>query len=319
VRILVVVKESPRGLGDDFNILNNIFKKFGHEVIRRKNSSLLWLFNIFKKQYDVCIVLERPSLRWLFGGGFRIYQPNQEWLKEKKLWISRRYDLVWCKTIEAYQQLKKFESANNAEILGFVSNNPSQTIDISKSKREFLHVVGGSNAKGTIKLIQAWKKNPNWPTLHIVTKRDFGEINEPNIQLYFGHLEEAKLEKLRMKCIFHIQPSEVEGWGHSPRISCKMGAINLITDAPPFNEFFTNEFSFLVDAYEYRTQRLGRCFTYKISSLETEVNKALKLSKSEINILSAKSQTQIENNERHFFKIFDSFLKKIEKKYDSRS
>jgi len=319
MRVIVVVKQSLRGLGDDYKIIKSIFESYGFEVIRKKNSSFLWLKNIFFKQYDICIVLERPSLRWLLGGGYRIYQPNQEWLKEKKLWISRRYDLVWCKTRESYLQLKKFNSSCNAEIIGFISNNPIHNIDISKANKEFLHIVGGSKAKGTVKLIQAWQYNPNWPILHIVSKRDFGEINEPNIKFYFGHLEENKLEKLRLNCIFHIQPSEVEGWGHSPRISCKMGAINLITNAPPFDEFFTKEFSFLIDSYEYKKQRLGRCFTYKISALENEVNNALKLSISEIKTLSKISQKQIKKNETNFFKTFETSFQKILKKHDSKS
>ena len=154
---------------------------------------------------------------------------------------------ILCKTKQAYNILTPKFPNKNIIYTGFTSIdrfNPA----IKKDYTKFIHVAGKSPWKGTLPIIKAWQRHPEWPQLTLVWRYDsFGVQLDPteiskitNIKFMNGFLTDQKLDELVNSCGIHICPSEHEGFGHYINEARGVKAVILYSDAPCMNEFFTN-------------------------------------------------------------------------------
>ena len=154
---------------------------------------------------------------------------------------------IVCKTKQAYDILTPKFPNKNIMYTGFTSIdrfNPA----IKKDYTKFIHVAGKSPWKGTLSIIKAWQRHPEWPQLTLVWRYDsFGVQLDPteiskitNIKFMNGFLTDQKLDEIVNSCGIHICPSEHEGFGHYINEARAVKAVVLYSDAPCMNEFFTN-------------------------------------------------------------------------------
>src|SRR5690606_8085877 len=105
----------------------------------------------------------------------------------------------------------------------------------------FFHLGGRSVNKGSQAVADLWLRRPDLPRLVMVqrAKLDLPAQLPGNLQLQDGYLDDAQLGVLQNRHLFHLCPSETEGFGHHLVEGMSVGAIVLATDAPPMNELVT--------------------------------------------------------------------------------
>ncbi len=220
------------------------------------------------------IFLQRIYPKWLAASEFNILIPNQEWCNEETLALLDNMDIILCKTRYAEQIFKNMGS--NATYIGFTSPdrfNPS----IDKNFNKFLHVAGQSLQKGTLTLASVWSSHPEWPVLHIVTRKP------EHIAQYAGlknicileSLTDCELARLQNECGVHLCPSEAEGFGHYIAEGLGCGAVVVTTDAPPMNELVMKERGVLVPYAKTSFQSLGTNYYVDAIRLESALSKIL--------------------------------------------
>lgn len=274
----IVGNFNGHGLSRDAAIIEEVLFQLGFQVVRKQRRdrrfwSVFWRSN----QYDLLIFLETIYLRWLFSGKKTVLIPNQEWFKAKKLPYLNFVDQVWCKSMYATTIFKKHASEKIlVSFVGFTSLKKSETSDssyltgIEPARFErFLHVAGGSQSKGTHRIIDVWKKHKNLPHLTIVQRAGNAPDTIPdNVTVITDYLSESEMARLRNLCGVHLCPSESEGFGHNLFQGMLAGAVVVTVDFPPMNELIRNSFGFLLSPNAIKPRRLGHSCFYDCSELE---------------------------------------------------
>ena len=133
--------------------------------------------------------------------------------------------------------------------------------------------------KGSQALVDLWLRRPDFPLLTMVQR---ATLQRPtrlpgNLRLIDGYLDDAELGLLQNRHLFHLCPSETEGFGHHLVEGMSVGAIVLATDAPPMNELVTPERGVLAAANRSGTQRLATTWFVDPAALEAAVERMLAL------------------------------------------
>ena len=92
----------------------------------------------------------------------------------------------------------------------------------------------------------------------------------------------AELRRLQNENLFHLCPSETEGFGHYLMEALGVGAVVLSTDAPPMNELVTAERGILIPYATTRPQNLGTRYQVDVAGIEAAVEAALALDDADI-------------------------------------
>jgi hypothetical protein len=116
-------------------------------------------------------------------------------------------------------------------------------------------VAGKSPLKNTSAILDAWRQGLPWP-LTVVCQRDKPQRIR-NVE-WHSRLNRRELITLMNAHMFHVCPSQYEGWGHyiHEALSCK--AIVITTAAPPMDEFGTPG-ELHVQASGWQRRHLARC------------------------------------------------------------
>lgn len=233
---------SAKGLALEANLLQEILEELGHKVVTidytEPSHATQSHINIFLE------VMPEPffnfaTQNWLI--------PNPEGCGDDPMKQINKFDKILCKTLSAKQAFEEYFTGKSKHpevvYLGFFSPKPDAELP-ALDKISFLHIAGDNCYRGTDAVLRAWEEYELPHSLTVVShiKDHFKNFRNPNIKL----LEKVPLEtlnKLRSENLFHIQPSQTEGWGHALWESIAMGAILLTTDAPPMNEY-TNEIGY---------------------------------------------------------------------------
>jgi glycosyltransferase involved in cell wall biosynthesis len=163
------------------------------------------------------------------------------------------------------------------ELVGFTSGDRLEGRP-GGGEPAFLHLAGQSRQKGTDILLDLWRKHPEWPTLTVVIRPNNPVARDPglaNVRFLTGFLEDCELRRLQNDHLFHLCPSEVEGFGHSLVEAMSCGAVTLTTDAPPMNELVTPERGMLVPYHAGQPQRLGMNYYVDPEALERCIEEML--------------------------------------------
>ncbi|GAA0713159.1 glycosyltransferase [Dokdonella soli] len=249
-------------------------------------------------RFDVNLMMERLLANFLPLARRNALVPNPEWFQPA--WESQleALDRVLVKTQHAVPIFAARTS--RTEFIGFTSADRLR----SEVKREptFFHLAGRSGNKGTQALIDLWLRKPSWPTLTIVRRARMQReaITAPNLRFVTEYLDDEQLRILQNRHLFHLCPSETEGFGHYLVEGMSVGAIVLTTQAPPMNEMVAADRGILVPYARTGVQRLATTYFVDAEGLEAGVERMLALSEDERRALSDNARAWYERNDREF-------------------
>lgn len=217
------------------------------------------------------IFLERIYRRLLPAAHCNVLIPNPEWMLDKWLPLLPQFERVLCKTRHA----ERVFSALGCRT-GYIGFTSEDRFDARVPRRRaFLHVAGRSTAKGTDVLIQAWLRNPQWPTLTVVQSRKVPRVEAANIDHRLEYMDDAQLRNLQNAHAFHLCPSEAEGFGHYLVEALSTAAVVITTDGEPMNELVTAERGILLPPSDARPMALGTRYRVEVAAIEAAVERAL--------------------------------------------
>jgi glycosyltransferase involved in cell wall biosynthesis len=207
--------------------------------------------------------------------------PNPEWFDGRDLRALACLDRVWAKTAHT-ERIFALRGARVTQI-GFDSEDRWDP-HIARD-RTFFHLAGYSPMKGTFRLVDLWRRHPEWPLLIVVAHLVDGTpapSSSANVEVHAAYVDDGDLRRLQNRCLFHLCPSEAEGWGHYIVEAMSVGALTITVDAPPMNEIVTPPRGLLVAHGQARRQKLGERFLFDERALSAAVEAALAMPPAEI-------------------------------------
>lgn len=229
--IQVIGHSNGWGLSRDFEVLRQALAP-RHEVIftdwKHPRRGLKCEANIFTELINPVFYQQAPVNYGLL---------NPEWTVPEFAREVPRLTMVLAKTRDAYDI---FSNRGRCAYVGFTSPD---MMDASVDRRNaFLHVAGGSMAKGTAQVIEAFRRMRHHH-LTIIGDRYVPKDLPGNVTC-LGRVDEARLRHEMNAHRIHLCPSSYEGFGHYINEARSVGATIIITNAAPMNELCTSEFAF---------------------------------------------------------------------------
>jgi hypothetical protein len=315
--INLIARDNGAGLSRDLRLLAGILAGAGHDVsvtalghrgrlgshLRRLRERLRRLWNGWRRgqlnaRYDLNLMIEhvRPEL---FGQARRnVLIPNPEWFREEWLPHLGRFDLVLAKTRHAERIFG--ELGCRTAYVGFTGQD---CLDPSVPRQPtFFHGPGRSGNKGTLPLLALWARHPEWPTLTVVWRRKRVDLPAlpANVVLRREFLDEAELRRLQNASLFHLCPSQTEGYGHSLVESLSVGAVTVSVDGEPMNELVTPERGVLVPVHANGTQELATLYDFDAEDMRAAVEQCLAMPAERRAALGAAARRWFEANRDDF-------------------
>lgn len=315
-RIHLLARDNGAGLTRDLSILGAILAQAGFDVtasaigaggwrreLRRWRLRAMLGWRALRERprharFDAAIAFEQilPAFARLARRNALI--PNPEWFRPEFEARLARIDRVFAKTHHA---VPIFASRGcDARFVGFTSVDRLQR-DVAREP-SFFHLAGRSGNKGTRALVELWQRRTGWPTLTIV-QRDKLAIPSPcpaNLVFLTQYLDESALAAIANRSLFHLCPSETEGFGHHIVEGMSVGAVMLTTNAPPMNELVTPERGILVRYARTGTQRLATTYFVDEEAAGAGVERMLALDATQRRILRERAREWYERNDLQF-------------------
>jgi len=223
----VVTHFNGRGLERDAEIVEALIAGAGHESRRVHRDR-----PATGGRADLSIFLEVVP-EWAFGLAPRNWLiPNPEWLAPQDVKHLRVFDRVLCKTHHAQAIFARI--GGRAEFVGFRSRDRREPW--VPQERAFLCVVGPSIAKGGDRAIEAWTQMHDPPPLTMIGDlfKDHAPVDGVR---FLGHVSDELLRHEQNRCLFALQPSWTEGFGHAIWEALSCGALVSVPDRPPMSEW----------------------------------------------------------------------------------
>jgi len=217
---------------------------------------------------------------------------------------------ILCKTRQCYDILSRLLPYKNIIYTGFTSVDRNM-ISVSKNYRSYIHIAGKSPYKGTLQVVRAWIKHPEWPVLTLICREEILEVLKPeikktaNIHLISEFLSEQQLIQYMNQNGIHICPSKHEGFGHYINEARSTEAVVLYTNAPPMNEMFQDGINGIaISAVQDAPTNNGICPTYLVypESIEEAVVKTLNMSVQQLATIGKNARAEFLKNDEAFKK-----------------
>ena len=290
----IVVKQSVKAWSEEKTVRSHRYAKFKSllpdSISHFLNSLQLSLHGFAAKKVDLQIHLESIAVEHISAGKQNWLIPNQEWVRPQHLCFLEHFEKILCKTEEA---LRIFEAHHkNAHLIRFSNplNNENIRFVIDKNRyKRFLHVAGKNRKKGTQKIIEAWRNNPDWPTLYLVADNSLVNSTLPKNIKHWSNPNEENLNRLRRLAGIVLAPSEVEGYGHVILEGMMSGSLVVTTDAAPMNESIQPDRGFLVPWSRNEDCHLGQRYFVETKAIEKSVNEILSMQTEELNDMVQRS------------------------------
>lgn len=316
--IHLIAWNNGRGLSHDIRLLEDALLALGHEVsitsVPRRSRGLpwrawwqrlrmhaRWLAGRGPRRHDLGITLEHVHAAYLPLARRNALVPNPEWLSRRDRRQLHRFDAILCKTAIARDTFAA--QGLPVHVIGF------QSIDCRREgierNRDFLHLAGASRMKGTERLLEIWRRHPEWPTLHVLqspsTARGDQAGTAANLDHRVTYVDDIEdIRRLQNAHAFHLCLSEAEGWGHYIVEAMSCGAVVLATDAPPMNELVGDDRGLLVTAHENGTLNASALWQFDEAALAACVERAVGMPDQELHRLGENARHWYENNQAGF-------------------
>ena len=272
-------------------------KQFGLQWRRARRS--MGYSGTLPPHYDFNIMLEHIWSQHLESAHRNIVVPNPEWFDRHDVRFLPCVNRVWAKTHNTQQIFARLGC--EVSQIGFDSEDRNDST--VPRERVFLHLAGKSTMKGTARLIQCWRMQPQWPTLVVVQHDDQVPNNlsvHSNIEMHTEYLDDAALKRLQNRCLFHLCTSETEGWGHYLVEAMSVGAITITLNAPPMNELVTVERGLLLAHKQTGRQKLADLYFFDEMALARVVQQTLTMSVEEVATLATQARRWFLKNKAGF-------------------
>jgi len=227
-----------------------------------------------------------------------VLMPHPEWFDVAWTPALRVIDRVYAKTRHA---VPLFEALGcRTDFVGFTSFDRLLR-DVAREPT-FFHLGGRSGNKGSQAIMDLWSRKPSWPMLTLIQRKPlrFPAPMPANVRLISDYIDDAELQTLQNRNLFHLCPSETEGFGHHLVEGMSCGAITLATDAPPMNEMITNARGVLVPYARTGTQQLATTYFVDADAIAAGVERMLALGEVERRAKSEAARAWWEDNDRGF-------------------
>jgi glycosyltransferase involved in cell wall biosynthesis len=316
--INLIARDNGAGLSRDMHLLADLLREGGHDVtitglghrsrlsnrLRRLHARLRrlfrgWFNGELNARYDMNIMLEHVRPESFDQAHINVLIPNPEWFRKEE-WLKElpHIDLIFAKTQHAQAIFSKLGC--RVVPIGFTGIDYQDTT--VPRQPTFFHGPGRSGNKGTLPLLELWAKHPQWPQLTVVWRRKRVDIPDlpPNVTLIRDYLPDAELKRLHNANLFHLCPSQTEGYGHSLAESLSTGCVTLTTDAEPMNELVTPERGVLVAAHTAGTQELATLYDFDLDAMRAAIERCIAMPKAEQDALGRAARAWYENNRQAF-------------------
>jgi len=312
----VIARDNAAGLSRDLGIVADNLTRAGFDVtvsalgqggvarslrhlrLRTQRAYRHWRDASASQVFDVNVMLERIYPAFFALARRNVLIPNPEWFKPEYESHLGRLDRVLTKTHHAETIFDALGC--RTEFIGFTSEDRL----LAEVPREaaFFHLAGRSGNKGTRPLIDLWLREPTWPMLTVV-QRD--KLPSPlpaaaNLRFVTRYVPDAELRALQNRYLFHLCPSETEGFGHHMVESMSVGAIVLTTDAPPMNEMIGPGRGILTAYCRTNTQHRATTYFVDPAALERDVRRMIALSGEERTTLATNAREWWSTNNLQF-------------------
>lgn len=163
--------------------------------------------------------------------------PNPEWWGGDG-WtdLLGRFSKVLCKTKHAEEIFSRIKCQRGFSYdlvrTGFRSRDLFNS-GVTR-ERKFLHVAGKGSTRGTEAVYTAWTHFGITVPLTILSANPLPKA--ANVT-QLTRVSDEELAELMNNHLFHLCPSETEGWGHAIHEAMSVGSVIISTNAPPMNEW----------------------------------------------------------------------------------
>ncbi len=294
--INVFAENNGKGLQNGRTIFRKALEDLGHVVFERERSDAL---DHNPHKVDINIFFETINQKWLDQATYNWFIPNPEWCSAKSKDL-KKIDLIVCRTHESeriFQALGK-----KTFYLGFTSRDCLQT-NIDKNFSSCIHLVGGSQYKGTSCVLAAWDGCLSMPALTVIIHDP--DIAKPLVQENINWIPRKipfdDLRILHNSCGIHVCVSEVEGYGHYIAEAMSTEAVVITTDAPPMNEFITDK-RCLISYTESAPVRLGTKYKADPIELREKILYLQNLPREEFIEIGKNNRKMYLQNQQNFYK-----------------
>lgn len=323
----IIARDNAAGLSRDLRIVSDNLERAGFDVtvsalgqggitrslrrlrLRAQLEYDAWRGASPQRRFDVNVMLERIYPQFFSLARRNALIPNPEWFKPEYANHLGRLDRVLTKTRHAEAIFDALGCST--QFTGFTSEDRL----LADLPREpvFFHLAGRSGNKGTRPLIDLWLRQPTWPTLTIV-QRD--KLLSPlpsaaNLHFVTRYLPDAELRVLQNRHLFHLCPSETEGFGHHLVESMSVGAVILTTDAPPMNEMIRPERGILTGYRRTERQHMATTYFVDPEMLEADVRRMLASSVEERTKLAGNAREWWSSNDLQFHSRLASAIRSL--------
>ena len=249
------------GLTKDFELLRDYLVELGNEVTGfQYDDAPPESMPIF----DLAIYLETIPPELLSLSERRWYVSNPEWMRPDTIQtVARNCEKILTKTHYAQKLLEPLFPGKTFYVGWLATDKYDPTI-----KREpwFLCIGGNSSIRGVQAVLDAWQWERDGKKLSaklcVVSNVQENWPKQDNI-FYWKRLSEEDLKKLQNQCMFHIYPSQTEGFGHAIHEGQGVGAVVLATGAGALDE--------LDECFELPATKSGKfnlADLYEVSALD---------------------------------------------------
>lgn len=223
--------------------------------------------------------------------------PNPEWGEHEASFIRNNFDCVLAKTRDCERIYR--QELDQVEYISFTSNDIR---DEAEKQKKYIHFGGKSPLKGTDAVIALWNSQPDLPPLHLFSyEKDFKEvIKSPNIIYRYEKLADHDIRRLQNEALFHICPSEYEGFGHQLNEAKSAGSVVFTTDAAPMNELVRPDFGYLIRARFKGTMQRAMLYDVEESAFLESILESAEMSHSEIDERCERARDSYEKNDVFF-------------------
>lgn len=300
--INIILWKGSKGLYNSGNIVYKTLKEAGYKarLVEVYSNEILLLksrLNIF---------LEKITKRLLKYAKYNVLIPNPEWDYHDIEYINDNIDFIIAKTKDCERIFKQFFPN-----VGYTSFTSKDIYTGNNVGRKYVHFAGKSIHKGTEAVINLWNNKKDLPRLYLYSYENKYDrlIKTDNIIYIYDKLNDDDIKYLQNKYLFHLCPSEYEGFGHQINEAKSASSIVFTTDAPPMNELITNDFGYLIQSKFKGKHRKANLYTINDDDFYHKIMESMELSETEIEEKRLKSRQSFIANDT-FFK--QSIIKLIE-------
>ena len=316
IRVHLIARDNGAGLSRDLEILKRVIAAAGFELtvsaigaggVRRFITRMRVRMTLASRarrdgaafgKFDVNLMDEHLRPEYAPLARRNVLMPHPEWFDVKWTRELRVIDRVFAKTRHA---VPLFEALGcRTDFVGFTSFDRLLR-DVAREPT-FFHLGGRSGNKGSQAILDLWARKPAWPHLTLIQRKPLRlpATMPANVRLIDDYLDDAELQALQNRKLFHLCPSETEGFGHHLVEGMSVGAILLVTDAPPMNEMITPERGVLAGYSRTGKQQLATTYFVDPAALEAGVERMLAFDARERRVLSERARAWWEENDRAF-------------------